>query len=348
MDLVNVLDGLWVGQFLSLLIKVTVELPPATIPPMSLRCLFLITLTSATILHTLEHLKRSRCNLYNMVYGDVTFLLRVIVVASFLIYACQLDVKTRRVPNRVWLIMIGAGTPFVLYDLAIEGMAHLIQLTISVVLIYSVMTFIFYMGQYTGGTFGGADAKAIIVLSYIMPVYPQTDLMGLSFPLFGTPLGIDSFDIIIYQGFSASTAIMFLLLSLFSSLAFTSFFNGLLIFMIIPLLIFIYNLRNFNLGEVRENPILIFFSYRSKISDLKGKHVRLIHDFHEDKGKVVRKFKFSGVKIDDEMIGKLEKWRKKGKIGEEVWVQALLPFMIAITLGFFTAVAFGNLMFAFM
>jgi len=48
------------------------------------------------------------------------------------------------------------------------------------------------------------------------------------------------------------------------------------------------------------------------------------------------------------MIGKLEKWRKKGKIGEEVWVQALLPFMIAITLGFFTAVAFGNLMFAFM
>ena len=280
-----------------------------------------------------------------MVYGDALPLLRIIVVASFLIYACQLDVKTRRVPNKVWLIMIGVGTPFVLYDLATGGMAYLIRLTISVVLIYSVMALIFYMGHYMGGTFGGADAKAIIVLSYIMPVYPQMNLMRLSFPLFGTPFGIDPLDILIYQGLSASTVIMFLLISLYSSFAFTSFFNGLLIFILIPLIILIYNLRYFNLKEVRENPILIFFSYRSKISDLKGKHVRLIHDFNGEKGKVVRKFKFSGVKLDDEMIGKLEKWKKKGKIGEEVWVQALLPFMIAITLGFFTAVVFGNLMF---
>lgn len=281
-----------------------------------------------------------------MVYGDALLLLRITIVASFLLYTCQLDMKTRRVPNKVWLIMIGVGTPFVLYDLSTQGTSYLIRLVVSVVLIYSVMAFIFYMGHYIGGVFGGADAKAIIVLSYLFPVYPQMTILGTFLPLFGTPFGIEPFDILAYQGISASSVLMFLLISLYSSFAFTSFFNGLLIFILIPLLILIYNLRNLNLKEVRENPILIFFSYRSKISDLKGKHVRLIHEFHEDKGKILRKFRFSGVKIDDEMIAKLERWKEKGKIGEEVWVQALLPFMIAITLGYLAAFVFGNLMFA--
>lgn len=284
-----------------------------------------------------------------MVYdGDIIDLLKVLVCSAFLIYACYLDIKTRRVSNRVWLVMIVAGTPFVAYELIIGGSQQLIMLIISVILVYTAMASIFYLSRYIGGAFGGADAKVIIVLSYIIPIYPVMNFSNLSFPLFGIPFGIDPFEIISYAGLSFFTAAMFALISLFSSFAFTSYFNGLIIFMIIPLLIFIFNLLKLNVKEMRESPLLMFIAYETKISDLRGKHVRLMHNFYEENGNVNRELKMFGVDIDDGTLDMLERWQKKGMIGEKVWVQALLPFMIAITLGFFTAVIFGNLMLAVM
>lgn len=258
-------------------------------------------------------------------------------------YASYLDIKTRRVPNRVWLIMILIGSPFVAYDLYTGGSFHLIRLLASVIFIYAFMYLLFRIG-----TFGGADAKALIVLSYIIPVYPQFTFSSITLPLYGTPFGIDPFSLLFLEGQSPVVLILsFVLIHLFSLFAFTTFFNGLLIFIIIPFGILIYNLSNLSKEEIKQDPILMFFGYKCKISDLEGKHIRLMHSYEEkEDGTVIRKFKRWGVDIDDGVLTRLKKIHKNDDIDEKVWVSALLPSIVAFTLGFITAVIFGNLMFA--
>ena len=278
-----------------------------------------------------------------MVLIDV---LRILICAVFFGYASYLDIKTRRVPNKVWLVMIIIGSPFVAYDLYTGGSSHLIRLLASVIPIYVVMYLLFRMG-----TFGGADAKALIVLSYIIPVYPKLTFSSIKFPVNGTPFGIDPFSLFFLEGQSLAVLIpSFVLINLFSLFAFTTFFNGLIIFIIVPFGILTYNLFSLSKEEMKKDPILMFFGHKCKISDLNGKHVRLVHSYKEGgkDGTVIRKFKRGGVKIDDDMLSGLEKLCKNNKIDESVWVSALLPFMISITFGFITAIIFGNLMFALM
>jgi preflagellin peptidase FlaK len=51
------------------------------------------------------------------------------------------------------------------------------------------------------------------------------------------------------------------------------------------------------------------------------------------------------VEINKKVISKLQALSEKGLIKEEVWVTPGLPFMISITLGFFVAVLYGDLIF---
>lgn len=271
-------------------------------------------------------------------------LFRISICAIIFIYASYLDIKTRRVPNKVWLLMLLLGSPFIAYDIYTGGTYHLIRLGASVIFIYTFVYILFRIG-----TFGGADAKALIVLSCIIPVYPQLDFSSVSLPLYGIPLEIDPFSLLFLQGGQSLIALIpsFILIFLFSLFTFTTFFNGLIIFIIVPFGILIYNLINLSKEELKEDAILLFFGYKSKITSLKGKHIRLMHSYEKkDNGTVIRKFKRGGVEIDNETLALLEELKKENLISEKVWVTALLPFMISITLGFFLAVIFGNLMFA--
>jgi len=68
----------------------------------------------------------------------------------------------------------------------------------------------------------------------------------------------------------------------------------------------------------------------------------------EDEGegegeKVVKRFSFGGVEIDEETVKRLKEYAAEGKIEDEVWVTPELPFMLFITAGFFISVVCGNL-----
>ena len=272
-------------------------------------------------------------------------LLRVATCAVFFGYACYLDVKTRRVPNKVWLAMLLAGSPYIAYDIYFGGLTHLFRLAVSVIFIYIVMYLLFRIG-----TFGGADAKALIVLSCIIPVYPVLNFSNISFPLYGIPFEIDPFNLLFLEGQSLIVLIpSFVLIQLFGLFTFTTFFNGLIIFIIVPLGILTHNILNMSMEEIKEDPIYMLFGHKCKISDLRGKHIRLMHSYEKkEDGVVVRKFKRGGVNIDDDTLALSKELYEEEVIGEKVWVTALLPFMISITIGFFAAIIFGNLMLALM
>lgn len=238
-------------------------------------------------------------------------ILKILFCIPFLVYSCYSDIRTRRVTNKLWLVMLAGGSPFILYDIYRGGVAYLPRLFISAGLIFVFVYILFQLG-----TFGGADAKSLIVLSIILPVYPQLDISGVNFPV-NKPL-----------------------INLF---AFGIFGNAVLLTIVVPLGLAVYNLAK--MGFRIDKPAYIFVGYKTKITELANRHIKLIENFEVMDGAIKWHFKRGGVEVNEKVISELKTLAEKGLIQEEVWVTPGLPFMIPITLGFFVAAFYGDLIF---
>jgi preflagellin peptidase FlaK len=238
-------------------------------------------------------------------------ILKILFCIPFLIYSCYSDIKTRRVSNKLWLIMLTGSIFFILYGILTSGLSYLKILFIS-----TGITFVFMYLLFQFGAFGGADAKSLIVLSIILPVYPAFKVFGHVFPI-NEPL-----------------------IKLF---ALGTFGNAVLLTIVVPIGLAIYNLSKIGLSI--DNPLYIFIGYKSRISDLEGKHIRMIQNYEMINGNVEFHFKKGGVEINEKTIHELKTLARNGLIRDEVWVTPGLPFMIPITLGFFVAAFYGDLIF---
>ncbi|WP_445476123.1 A24 family peptidase C-terminal domain-containing protein [Methanococcoides methylutens] len=241
-------------------------------------------------------------------------LLKVLVCAPFLIYACYSDIKTRRVTNSLWPKMLGAGAIFMIYDAFRYGIPYIKWTAISFILIFTFVYILFYMNA-----FGGADAKVLMVISLILPIYPAMDLFGQQLPIYGVPP-----------------------LNLFT---FSVFGNSVILTIIVPIGLFLYNLTQPSLKDTLKRPHYMFVGYRCPVSKIDKPHIRLMESFDEVENGVSKKFTTAGTKLDEDTISKIQKYAEKGLIDERVWVTPGLPFMIPITAGFIAAVIYGDLIF---
>lgn len=94
--------------------------------------------------------------------------------------ASILDIKRREVPDKVWLIFGGLGTLLTIFELFIDGnpnsnstgldyqnrTVYFVHLSIGV----AIMSAIGYI-TYKAGFFGGADSKALVAISVVLPVF---------------------------------------------------------------------------------------------------------------------------------------------------------------------------------
>lgn len=242
-------------------------------------------------------------------------ILRVLVTTVILGYSCVTDWKIRRAPNELWYIMGGLGALFDLYAFWQNdfNLNFLFWLGAGVLFIWALVYFIFKVGG-----FGGADAKALIAIAIMFPLYPAIVLAGFDFPLAG---GIMS-----------------------PVFALAVLGNAVVLNIIVPLGMFFYNLTTTPAGELLSNPLGAFTGYKARIGDLKGKHLRLMHHYDETDNKVSKRWAFKGSEIDKHSLDELAKWRDSGKIGDKVWVTPKLPFLIPITLGFLAAVFYGDIL----
>jgi preflagellin peptidase FlaK len=241
-------------------------------------------------------------------------ILRVLYCTPFLLYSCHTDILTRRVSNQVWVVMLTGGSLFAGYDIINSGIPALIRLILSVCTIF---IFVYILFQF--GTFGGADAKCLIVLSIIIPVYPHVGLFGLRLPLIDVPY-----------------------INLFT---FTVFGNAVILTIVVPLALFIYNLFTLKPQEIVKKPAYLFIGFKKDISGLPGKHIKLIEEYYLSEDELHTRFRRGGVDISDDIVKQLETYAKNGLMDRRVWVTPGMPFMIPITVGFFTAVIFGDLIF---
>lgn len=105
--------------------------------------------------------------------------------------AARQDLATRRVPNRTWPPLAALAVVLLAWDgagaLAAGGfdlVSFAVGTTISL-LVVAPAAYLFWRL----GTFGGADAKALIVLAVLFPTFPTYDVAGLILPVRSTPTG---------------------------------------------------------------------------------------------------------------------------------------------------------------
>ena len=115
-------------------------------------------------------------------------------------WAAYRDIETRRVPNWTWLPLAVAGLLALAWDAwlvadaaAFEQRRFAVQVVLSVGLV-APLGYIFWR---LGG-FGGADAKAIMTLALLLPVYPAFFVGTGVYPPSGNqpPLGVFSLSIL--------------------------------------------------------------------------------------------------------------------------------------------------------
>lgn len=112
-------------------------------------------------------------------FATVPDLLRLLVI-PFFAYVAWRDVKTRRVPNRTWLPLAALAVVLLVWETYVvltgdvrtfERRRFFVQVAFSILLLIPLS-----YGFWLLGGFGGADAKAFMVLAILLPTYPEYQL----------------------------------------------------------------------------------------------------------------------------------------------------------------------------
>jgi preflagellin peptidase FlaK len=173
-------------------------------------------------------------------------IVRFIVGIIILSYASYTDIKTRRAPDMLWIIMSIIGAILLLTQYLTIGFEN-----IMILLFIPIMIGFIYLLFQMRLLFGGADAKAIMALTILLPLQPNIyDL-----PIWG-------------QSFMPAS--------------WTVFVNSLIIFLFIPIFLLIYNLtqRNIKLPHA-------LLGYKMKLQKAKEKFVWPLEKIQDGKTKLI-------------------------------------------------------------
>ncbi|MDZ5810637.1 A24 family peptidase [Halorubrum sp. AD140] len=123
--------------------------------------------------------------------------LRLLVVPVFA-WAALRDVRTRRLPNRLWPPLYAFGALLLIWEAAtlwplagFEGRLFLVQAAVSLLFVAPLGYAFWYLGA-----FGGADAKALIALAVLFPTFPTYEIAGVTLPLVETQIGVFSLTVL--------------------------------------------------------------------------------------------------------------------------------------------------------
>jgi preflagellin peptidase FlaK len=106
-------------------------------------------------------------------------LIASIASIAFLGYATYSDIKTRRVSNLLWILMLAVAIPLLLFRLDLYNIVSIAFMSLFAALLYYLGVMLQRFG-FKHGLYGGADAKAIIALSVMVPEWP----FGSYYPIF--------------------------------------------------------------------------------------------------------------------------------------------------------------------
>lgn len=96
--------------------------------------------------------------------------LRIATCACMLAVASILDIRSREIPDKVWLIFGGIGATLTAIELLDTPTGNRIAFSVHYAIGIALMSSIGY-ATYRAGLFGGADPKALLAIAVILPTY---------------------------------------------------------------------------------------------------------------------------------------------------------------------------------
>lgn len=129
-------------------------------------------------------------------FAPIPDLLRLAAVPLFA-WAAYRDVRTRRIPNWVWLPLVAIGIAALAMDAwtASTYSAYRSLFVVRVVVSLGLVAPLGYVFWRLGG-FGGADAKAIMTIALLFPTYPVLYFPQIALPFERTALGVFSLTVL--------------------------------------------------------------------------------------------------------------------------------------------------------
>lgn len=219
--------------------------------------------------------------------------IRLILGTIILMYASYTDIKTRHASNILWIIMGAAGAILLVVQYLQGGFPNLwyfVFIPIIIVLMYALFQLRLI--------FGGADAKAMMALAILVPVVPQMN----GIPLWPSLL----------------------------PWSWVIFANSVLLFLIIPISLVVYNAVKHNLSFP-----YAFLGYKMNVQEAKAKFVWPLEKLVDGKRR------FSRMPEDYDETAYLKAFEDAGI--DEIWVTPKIPFMVPLLAGFLTSFFLGDL-----
>ena len=124
-------------------------------------------------------------------------LLRLVILPVFA-WAAWRDIRTRRLPNRLWPPLIALGIVLLGWEVflfwpfeTLVARLFLLQVAISLLFVAPLGYAFWWLGA-----FGGADAKAMITIAVLLPTFPTYIVGDTAFPVAATQSGVFSLTVL--------------------------------------------------------------------------------------------------------------------------------------------------------
>jgi preflagellin peptidase FlaK len=260
-----------------------------------------------------------------MYIEDVVAVIRSVTLILTYAFASYYDVKTREVPDKLWIFPVTIGIPLLVYDVMhTNSLYSVVPIVLSFILSTSLAIMLFYQGF-----FGGADAKAIISAGILMPRYPfsfqKLPIIGIS------PLQFFSMPLTILANAAILTSILpviFLVKNILWKIRHKKLFEGIQ-------------------SSTFKKMLMLFTGYKIEILEF-IKKLNFYHPLEYPRkldGK--REVKLFQRLVDEEEFLKfrnevLNNYKSK-MYDKYIWVTPLLPFMVCLTISVIISIVIGDL-----
>ena len=249
--------------------------------------------------------------------------IRVLVALSSFIYASWEDWKSREIPDFIWILMSLTGVvlhaiEFTLTAADFERLKiTLLFSSFSIIFAFTVGLLLFYLDF-----FGGADSKALMALSILMPLAPKVKWSSAETHPF-IPIAVFNNSVIT----ASLMSIVMLSKNLIDKLRGEDLFKGL------------------EYETIGKKILALITGY--KISANKLHERSFIYPIEEIKivnGKTIRKLRIRiGASSGEETLEQILKLIERGQLRGKIWVTPALPMLIFITIGLILALTSGDL-----
>ncbi|MCL4436091.1 MAG: hypothetical protein M1503_00200 [Thaumarchaeota archaeon] len=234
---------------------------------------------------------------------------RIAVAAVMLLSAAYFDIRSREIDDRLWISFSSVGALLYFYEFVTAGVVTDLASTLLVIGGTAGIVLLLYRL----GFYAGADALALLSLSVVLPLYAP--------PIYALPA---MYHDPLYLLFNPVTFVMVLA-------------NATMWVLILPVYFLLRNLLRLLRGEAIfagfedeswwRKVVVVFLGYRMKYASEGSFYLTL-----EKKVGSKRKFVFRMLNEDEEFLQ-----------GQDVWGTPGIPFLLFMTLGFFTMLLVGDL-----